>query len=80
MYQHRNIHIHGTWLQQIPISNSENKIYLHIHTEQNSVNDTNIQQTETYDENSEDDYSDVDNNEASVANRDTLLGRTPTDI
>ena len=44
MYQYRDMHIDNTWLQQIHISNSENRMYLHnAHGTECSVNGTNIQ-------------------------------------
>ena len=63
------------------ISNSEYRIYLHnAHGTEDSVNETNIQETEAYLENSDDDYLEADNSETSAANRDTILDNTATDI
>ena len=81
MCQHRDIHIDDTWLQQIHISNSENRIYLHsAHGKENSKNETNMQQTEADVDNSDDSYSEVNNKETSTANRDTMLDNTATDM
>ena len=51
-----------------------NKIYLqNAYGTDDSVNETNIQQREADLDNSDDDYLDTDTNEASAANRDTML-------
>ena len=81
MYQHRNIHINDTQLQQIHISNCENRIYLHnAYGTEDSVNETNIQLTGADLGSSGDDYLKADNSEASAGNRDTMLGSSATDI
>ena len=69
--QQRNSHIDDTWVQQIYILNSENRIYLHnAHWKEDSINEANMQQTEADVDNSDDDYSEVDNSNSSAANRD----------
>ena len=81
MYQHSNIHIDDTWLQQIHILNSENRIYRHnACRREDSVKETNMKITEADADNSDDEYSEADNNESSAADRDTILDSTATDM
>ena len=81
IYQHRNIHIDDRCLKEIHISNSENSFYLHnAHGTEDSINETNMKQTKVDIANSDDNYSEADNSEASSATKVSVLDSAASDI